>query len=117
NEWSAAGQLTHAVYSAACVTYKDSIYVFGGIDEDDKKAIHVQQYNTVTQLCTLAAVPIPRAQRLMRAVLWETSAILLGRYTSYIYSFKKQTWQERKQFQTDVFHFGLVLDNQTLYIA
>ena len=41
NEWSAAGQLTHAVYLAACVSYNNSIYVFGGEDANNKDVAHV----------------------------------------------------------------------------
>ena len=53
----------------------------------------------------------------MRAVVWETYAILLGYETCFIYNFESGTWLERASFKTDVDHFGLVIDNQTLYIA
>jgi len=53
----------------------------------------------------------------MRTVLWETSVILLGRYTCYIYNFETQTWQEREQFKTIVYYVASALDNSTVYIA
>ena len=49
--------------------------------------------------------------------MWETYAILLGRDTCFIYNFETETWQERAPLKTYVIHFGLVVDNQTLYIA
>ncbi len=64
---------------------------------------HVQKYDTVQQTCTLMSNAMPRPYHLMRAVLWETSAILLGHDTCFIYNFETQTWQERKQFKTDVY--------------
>ena len=60
---------------------------------------------------------MPRAYACMRAVVWETYAILLGHDTCFIYNFETETWQERASFKTDGFHFSLVVDNQTLYIA
>ena len=43
--------------------------------------------------------------------------MLLGRETCFIYNFETETWQERASFATGVYHFGLIVDNQTLYIA
>ena len=60
---------------------------------------------------------MPRACAAMRAVVWETYAILLGRWTCFIYNFETDTWQERASFKTDECYFGLIVDNQTLYIA
>ena len=60
---------------------------------------------------------MPCAYNLLRAVLWNTSAILLGFYTCFIYDFEKQTWQEREQFETGVIQFGLVLHGERIYVA
>ena len=106
SEWSAAGQLTHAVSSAACVSYNNSIYVFGGMDANLDVA-HVQVYDAAQHKCTLLHNAMPRAYYAMRAVVWETFAILLGRDTCFVYSFETETWQERASFKTDVFDFGL----------
>ena len=117
NKWSAAGQLTHAVCLAACVSYNNSIYVFGGRDANNEAVAHVQVYDAAQHKCTLLHNAMPRAYARMRAVVWETYAILLGRETCFIYNFETETWQERASFKTDVDDFGLVVDNQTLYIA
>jgi len=117
NKWSSAGHLVHAVYYAACVTYKNSIYVFGGIDKDIKTVSHVQVYNPAQQNCTLMDKPMTSAYDTMRAMLWETSVILLGCHNCFIYNFETQIWQERKQFKTNVHYFASVLDNSTVYIA
>ena len=105
----------HAVWRAACVSYNNSIYVFGGADATD--VAHVQVYDAAQHKCTLLHNAMPRAYARMRAVVWETYAILLGRETCFIYNFETKTWQERESFKTDVLYFGLVVDNQTLYIA
>ena len=117
NKWSAAGQLTHAVSIAACVSYNNSIYVFGGWDANDVPVAHVQVYDAAQHKCTLLHNAMPRAYARMRAVVWETYAILLGCETCFIYNFETETWQERASIKTDVQYFGLVVDNQTLYIA
>ena len=117
NKWTAAGQLVHAAQRMACVVYKDLIYLFGGKNKDNKDQEHVQVYNPALQSCTLMSSVMPRADCQMRAVLWETSAVLIGFYTCFIYNFETQTWQERQQFTTDVAYFGLVLNNQTVFVA
>ena len=117
NKWSAAGQLKHAVCLAACVSYNNLNYVFGGVDLKGKAVSHVQVYDASQHKCTLLHNAMPRTEYRMRAVRWETYAILLGRETCFIYNFETETWQERASFKTNVNEFGLVVDNQTLYIA
>jgi len=117
NKWSSVSNLVHAVHSAAYITYKNSIYVFGGVNKDSKSVSHVQVYNPAQEICTLMDQPTPRAYGHMRAVLWETSVILLGRNTCFIYNFETQTWQEREQFKTNVHCFASALDNSTVYMA
>ena len=78
---------------------------------------HVQVYDVAQHKCTLLHHAMPRAYACMRAVVWETYAILLGHETCFIYNFETETWQHRASFKTDVIYFGLVVDNQTLYIA
>ena len=63
DKWSAAGQLTHAVDATACVSYNNSIYVFGGQDAKNNAVAHVQVYDTAQQLCTLLQPAMPRANR------------------------------------------------------
>ena len=53
DKWSAAGELKHAVHGAACVSYKNSIYVFGGADTKDNDVARVQVYDTAQHKCTL----------------------------------------------------------------
>ena len=117
NKWSAAGQLVHAVHLAACVSYNKSIYMFGGGDVQYKPLAHVQVYDAAQHKCTLLHNAMPRACAAMRAVVWETYAILLDAETCFIFNFEQETWEERASFKTDVIYFGLVVDNQTLYIA
>ena len=91
--------------------------MFDGGDANDKAVAHVQVYDVAQHKCTLPHNAMPRAYYAIRAVVWETYAILLGRGTCFIYNFETETWQERTSFKTDVNHFGLVIHNQTLYIS
>ena len=117
NKWTTAGQLVDATRDMACVVYKDLIYLFRGKNKDHDYN-HVQVYNPALQSCTLMSSSVmPRADGHMRAVLWETSAVLLGGWTCFIYNFETQTWQERQQFKTGVSYFGLVVNNQSLYVV
>ena len=91
--------------------------MFGGVDTKNKPVAHVQVYDAAQHKCTLLHNAMPRAYVAMRAVVWETCAILLGRYTCFIYNFETETWQERASYKADAFGLGLVVDNQTLYVA
>jgi len=116
NKWTTVGQLTHAAYSAACVVYKMSIYVFGGSGQNDKDLDRVQVFDTATKLCTELTQRLPRPERLLRAVMWDKSVILIGDDTCLVFDLQQQTFQERDQFAADVGHFGLVLENQRIFI-
>src|SRR6218665_3509790 len=111
------GKLIHAVeMSGNCVPFRSSLYLFGGADKDDNVFNHVQVYNTKENTCTLISKPMPRPYGLMRSVLWETSVVLLGWDTCFIFNIETETWQERKQFKTDVVNFGLVLKDGLVFV-
>lgn len=111
------GNLVHGVHSSGnCVPFRGSLYIFGGLEKDDNEVSYVQLYNTKDNSCTLLSKPMPRSNCLMRAVLWETSAVLLGCDTCFIFNFETETWAERKQFKADVTHFGLVLENERVFL-
>src|SRR6218665_994731 len=59
---------------------------------------------------------MPRPHRLMRGILWETSVILLGEGTCFLFNIETETWQKRKQFKIDTTFFGLVLENKRLFV-
>jgi len=106
----------HATRSAACVVYKTSIYVFGGmgngVDLD-----RVQVFDTATKLCTELTQRLPRPESLLRAVMWDKSVILINDDTCLIFDLEQQTFQQRDQFAAGVIHFGLVLENQRIFIV
>lgn len=117
NTWSSSGNLIQAVQSAACISFNNSIYVFGGLCSKTNIVTDVQVYDLASQSCRLLESSLPDKDWIQAAVLWETSAILMGCYTCLLYNLETQTWLERKQFKTKLKHFGLVLNNQTLYLA
>ena len=111
--------LSTAVCSAACVAYKNCIYIFGG--KDDTGGVlqifdYVQCYDPAKQSCTLFTTPIPKSCSLAKAVLWQSSAILFNHDTCLIFDLEAHIWQERCQFKTNVNHFGIALENQMVYI-
>jgi len=117
NTWSRSGQLIHAVKLAACITYKNYVYVFGGRNKENKVICHVQVYNPAQQTCTLMTTDMPCAYIQMRSVLFDTCVILLDSANCFIYNFETETWVERKQFRTEGDYFAMTLDHSTVYIA
>ena len=107
----------HATHLAACVVYKTSIYVFGGIGQNDVDLDQVQVFNTATKLCTELTQRLPRPERLLRAVMWNKSVILINHRTCLIFDLEQQTFQQRDQFAASVYNFGLVLENQRIFIV
>ena len=93
-----------------------SIYVFGGIGQNDENLDRVQVFDTATKLCTELTQRLPRPQRLLRAVMWDKSVILIGDDTCLVFDLEQQTFQQRDQFASGVVHFGLVLENQRIFI-
>jgi len=63
---------------ATSVTYDNCIYAFCGVNKENITVDHVQVYNPATKHCSQLKKPMPRASTIMRAMLWETSVILLG---------------------------------------
>jgi len=117
NKWTKFGQLMHATRKAACVSYKTSIYVFGGIAQNDVNLDQVQVFDTATKLCTELTQRLPRPESLLRAVMWDKSVVLINHRTCLIFDLEQQTFQQRDQFAAGVSHFGLVLENQRMFIV
>jgi hypothetical protein len=59
---------------------------------------------------------LPKPDCLLRAVLWNKSAILMNDTTCLIFHLDQQTIQSRDQFAVRVIHFGLVIENETLFV-
>ena len=115
-KWTKVGELMHATDSAACVVYKTSVYVFGGDVQNDVRLDGVQVFDTSTKLCTELTQRLPRPEPLLRAVLWEKSVILINHRTCLIFDLEQQIFQQRDQFAAGVGYFGLVLENQRIFI-
>jgi len=114
------GQLKFGSKDSASVAYKDSIYIFGGTDKDEKGLDCVQVFNPVGNTCTLLSTSMPRAAELVRAVLWKTFAILLFNAGCFVFNFEENTWQEREQFtpyeEINIGLYGMVLENERIFI-
>ena len=111
------GGLVHLVYdSGNCVPFKSSLYIFGGKDRYHKDVSHIQMYNTKQNTCTLLTKPMPIPSAFTQAVLWETSAILVGENNCFIFDFETETLQEREQFKVGIRDFGLVLHDGRAFV-
>src|SRR6218665_900937 len=117
NKCTSVGKLVHGVMgSGNCVPFKGSLYIFGGANYIELFN-GVQVYNTKENTCSVRLRPMSRPFMLMGAVLWETSVILLGRDTCFLFNIETKTWQEREQFKTDVSHFGLIIENERIFVV
>jgi len=118
NTWKKVGQLMHATRNTACSVYKTSIYVFGGVGvgQNDVDLDRVQVFDTATKLCTELTRRLPQPEGLLRAVMWDKSVLLINHRTCRIFDLEQQTFQQRDQFAAGNIHFGLVVENQRLFI-
>jgi len=115
--WSSACDLRYAVDSAACVTYRKKIYMFGGEDSNLEPLSAVQVYTPGQLGWRLMDTPMPRGCAEIRAIMWETSVLLFSCTTCFIYNFETKIWQERQQYRTNTGGFAATLDNNTVFIA
>ena len=116
NRCSDSGSTSVAVHSAACVSYRNCIYIFGGADDSEKAVSHVQSFDTVSSECTLLQRTLPRPCGLMRAVMWESIAIIIGGDNCFLFNMDFQRCDEKRGFSTGVSHFGFALENERLYV-
>jgi hypothetical protein len=98
------------------VAYKTSIYLFAGSNQGDKDLDCIQVFDTTTRQCSVLVQRLPKPESLLRAVLWNKSAILMNDTTCLIFDLDQQTIQSRDQFAAGVIHFGLVIENETLFV-
>src|SRR6218665_483785 len=66
------GQLKFGCQGSASFSYKGSIYVFGGLDNNNEGLDCVQVFNIAGNTCTLLSTSMPRSAVYVRAVLWKT---------------------------------------------
>jgi len=122
NKWLKVGELTHPTECAACVSYKTFAYLFGGSSREPETNVDidldcVQTFDTATKTCSVLCRSLPQPERLLKAVLWQNTVILLNCRACIIFDLDQQTFQQRDaQYAAGVSHFGFVLENQTLYI-
>jgi len=60
---------------------------------------------------------IPPSRSLLKSALYKDSVILFGETTALVYSLTSDTWATRSEYRTGVSRFGLVLDNQFIYVV
>ena len=101
------------------VAYKKLIYLFGGMTAeglDHELYDTIQVYDAIKDTCTVLEQKLPSPLYNIRAVGWESCAILVLKETCVVFNFETGTCLERPRFKTDVDEFGLVLENEKLYL-
>lgn len=118
NKCYKVGQLFYPVASKNCVSFKASLYFFGGMDSDGKFVNSVQAYDTKSDTCALLSNPMPIApyDNYLSGVLWENSVILLGKDAFLTYSFETETFDVRDRFKPHAFDYGLIVDDDKLFV-
>ena len=119
DRWTTVGELAQCVHSAGCAAYKTSIYVFGGIGQEKSAILEcIQKYDTMTQQCTKLNRRLPFSRSaVLRAVPWDESVILMNKDTCMIFDFHENKIQQRStSLAAGVQRFGLVIDNETLFV-
>lgn len=117
DECQIVGRLVFAVESSGiCISFRSSIYVFGGMDGNGKVVNRVQVYDTKSSTCTLLSKRMPMVYSLIRAAMWEKTVILLGRGGCCIYNLEADVWEKRNQFKTDADYFGLTISNGLVFV-
>ena len=116
NTCARMGELLEGVECASCVSYKSSIYVFGGAKGNGDGTPAIQVFDVANNSCVLLSRLMPRAQSLLRAVAWKSFAVLIGPVDSYLYDFEAQSFHERNQFQVGLIHFGLILMDDRIFV-
>ena len=121
NRWKQVGALKQPVESAGCVLSRTSIYIFGGVGTVTNSDIYsdvdcIQVFDTATKECIILEKRLPQPERLLQAVMWERSVILISYRTCLVFDTDQKTFQSRNHFAAIKDHFGLVLEDQRIFI-
>lgn len=83
NKWKTVGETVYCVRSAGCVSFKLSVYVFGGIGEEDASLNLIQVFDVTTKQCSVLTLRLPRPECLLRTALWDNLVVLMNNRTSF----------------------------------
>jgi hypothetical protein len=123
NKWQTAGQMVINLRSAGCVSLKLSVFLFGGkgrqktADEEDASLDLIQVFDVTTKQCTVLTLRLPQSECLLRTALWDNLIVLMNNRTCLVFDQQRNTIERRDQFAAGVSHFGLILDNETLFVV
>lgn len=118
NTWKVVGRLKYPTCLAACAVFNESIYVFGGRRNLAKASLrYVQVFDTVSGVCEELPQRLPHAMQMLRAVTWNGLVIITGKEECVTFDLQQKTFQTRNQFKSGVNQFGLVLENDRVYLV
>jgi len=117
NAWKMVGRLKYPTCLAACAVFNESIYVFGGRRTLQKASLGcVQVFDTVSGVCEELPQRLPRSMQMLRAVTWNGLVIITGKTECVIFDLQKKAFQTRNRFKSGMNQFGLVLENDRIYL-
>ena len=99
----------------ACVAYKNSIYIFGGLNEG-VCSDRVQRYDTDTDTIHRYDSPMPRALSGLVPVVCSSLIILLHETTCLIFQVSNETWEVREDCRSDHYRFAAAFENSKIFI-
>lgn len=118
NKWTTVGRLKYTTCYAACVVHNDSVYVFGGRHQLDKKCLSsVQVFDTSSRKTAELSQRLPRCMQMLRSVKWDRFVLIIGKWNCVLFDLEKQSFQQRDRFAAKVHQFGLTLENERVFLV
>jgi len=117
--WAVVGNLKRSTCLAASAVFNGDIYVFGGrcsLPPERATLRGVQVFNTASRVCTVLPQRLPRPMQMLRAVTWNEKVIIVGKNACAVFDHQQKTFEMRNQFASEVNQFGLVLENERVYL-
>jgi N-acetylneuraminic acid mutarotase len=112
------GRMIVGVFGASCVSYKRSVYVFGGQMElgDASDTRVVQVLNTRVNAWSRLVNSIPAFSMAARAVQWRQSVILLNAWNCLVFDLETETWKKAQRYEAGREHFGIAVMDEKMYL-
>jgi len=118
NSWTTVGRLKYPICYATCVVHNNSIYVFGGRHQLDKKCLSsVQVFDTVSRETAELRERLPRCMQMLRSVKRGRFVVIIGKWNCVLFDLEKRKFQQRDQFAAKVHQFGLALENERVFLV
>ena len=114
------GTLTHSVRQATGVAHRDTIYLFGGYDNNPASSFSqiVQMYNTETEQCTVFdwSLHSNRITEFMVPTVLEDKIVLLGENDSFFVETKTLGQKLVTEYKTNIRQFAALVEDSSIFV-